>query len=321
MRVGTRLLLAVTPAVVGVAAVAGLAYWGSYARQAPEMVIVAAVVAAAGSLVLAWRNTRYVARRVERIALRTQNAGRGAHDELDAIEHSVAGLTDAVREASAGGAEREAAATRRAAEVSARLDETIAALAEGVQAVQLPLHILLDSPFGTLNENQEEMLEAARGAAEALDVRLRQAKKLADLERGAVPVLRKPVGLSELLRPALAIAEARAAKRGVTLKSEISSTAPRAIVDPVHVQEAVTILLGEAVERAEAGAEVSATAEEGEDGTVRIRVSGGPAAGAQSIADRLADALLRAQGGSLAPDGSGKVIRLPAEQVRRALGN
>lgn len=317
MRVGTRLLLAVAPAVVGIGAVAALAYWGQYARQAPEIVIVVAVVASVASLALAWQNTRYVARRVERIAARTAEAKRAGRDELDEIERSVHGLEDAVREAHAGSASREAASARRAAEAGARLDDVVGGMADGVQAVQLPLHILLDSPFGSLNENQEEMLEAARGAAEALDVRLRQARKLIDLERGAIAVHAKPVGLSELLRPALAIAEARAAKRGVTLVAVVSPAAPRTIVDPVHAQDAVTIVLGEAVERTPEGGELRAGTEEGENGTVRLRVIGAVPDERPSIAWRLADALIRAQGGTLRADQAGTIIELPAEQVKR----
>ena len=317
MRVGTRLLLAVTPAVVGLAAVAALAYWGQYQRQAPEIVVAVAALGAVASLALAWRNTRYVARRVERIAQRTADDGRRGHDELDAIEHSVAGLADAVRAERVGGAEREAAAAREARESAARLDETIASLTEGVQAVQLPLHILLDSPFGSLNENQEEMLEAARGAAEALEVRLRQARKLVELERGAVPVMAKPVGLGELMRPALAIAEARAAKRGLTLRAQLAPGAPRVVVDPAQAQEAITIVLGEAVERAEAGAELQVEAGEGEPGVVQVTVAPLAAAGERSLPLRLAEALIRAQGGSMTAGGAGVGIALPAEQVRR----
>jgi len=316
VRVGTRLLLAVTPAIVGIAAVAALAYWGQYERRAPVEVVVVAVLASVASLVLAWRSTRYVATRVERIASRVEEA-RGERDELDAIERSVDGLAIAQREIRAGGAEREAAA-QRAADLGARLDETIAALAEGVQAVQLPLHILLDSPFGTLNENQEEMLEAARGAAEALDVRLRQTRKLLDVERGALPGIRKPVGLGELLRPALAIAEAHAAKRGVALRTEVSPAARRANVDPMQTQEAVTILLREAIDRAEAGAELVAAAEDGDDGRVRLTLRGGPSLAQPTLGLRLAEALIRAQGGMLRMGENATVAELPAEQMRSA---
>ena len=63
------------------------AYWGKYSRTAPEVVVVVAGIATIVSLIVAWRNTRYVARRVEAIfvgwvpALRRGPAGlEGQHD-------------------------------------------------------------------------------------------------------------------------------------------------------------------------------------------------------------------------------------------------
>jgi signal transduction histidine kinase len=214
-----------------------------------------------------------------------------------------------------GDGEREAA-MQRAADLAARLDEMINALSDGVQAVQLPLHILLDSPFGALNENQEEMLEAARAAAEQLEVRLRQSRKLIDVDRGAVPVHVRPIGLAELLRPALAIAEARAAKRGVTLRSSVSPLAPRALVDPMHAQEAVTLALGEALDRAESGSTLHLEAGEEGEGPIRIRIIGGPELPA-TLPLRLAGALLHAQGGTLVNDRAALSIELPSERTER----
>ncbi len=86
VRVGQRLMLAVLPAVIGVFSVAALAYWGQYAHQAPEMVIVVAAVAAVISLVLAWRNTRYVAHRVAQLATR-------AREEPDRPARRIGGRT------------------------------------------------------------------------------------------------------------------------------------------------------------------------------------------------------------------------------------
>jgi len=317
MRVGTRLLLAVVPAVIGIAAVAGLAYWGQYAHEAPAVVVVIAAIGAVASLLLAWQNTRYVARRVERIAAKSASSGRGGGDELERIERSVGGLEEAVDAERARGAEREAAAARRAAAYQAHLSEILASTGDAVQAVQLPLHILLDSPFGALNENQEEMLEAARAAAEQLDVRLRQARKLLDVERGAVAVRVRPIGLPELMRPALAIAEARAAKRGVTFESAVSPVAPRALVDPMHAQEAVTLALGEAIERAAPGSTLRADAEASGDHAVSIRVRGAGAISG-SIPLELAEALLRAQHGTLRREDDGLTIELPAEGSGRS---
>jgi signal transduction histidine kinase len=181
--------------------------------------------------------------------------------------------------------------------------------------VQLPLHILLDSPFGELNENQEEMLQSAREAAESADVRLRQVKKLLELERGAVKMQARGVGLAEFLRPALAIVEAYARKRAITLRSAVSPSAPRVLVDPVHAQEAVTLAIGEAVERATAGAELDVEAGESEHGTVVIRVTGATL-DRTSLPVRLAERLISELGGSLANGAKELTILLPAERPR-----
>jgi MFS superfamily sulfate permease-like transporter len=108
MRVGPRLFLSLVPAILGVFTVAGLAYWGRYDRQAPEVLVITAVVASVASLVMTWMNTRYVAKRVQRLAEGTPRdsgpsfrlrdvadavTGRaistGTRDELDRIEQTV----------------------------------------------------------------------------------------------------------------------------------------------------------------------------------------------------------------------------------------
>ncbi len=320
MRVGQRLMLAVVPAVVGVFAVAALAYWGQYAHQAPEMVIVVAAAAAFVSLVLAWRNTRYVAHRVSQLAARAREEpgaeSGGSRDELDEIERTVHGLSDEVRAVESARAAREAAADRRTEEMAALLNDLTARLADGMRDVQLPLHILLESPFGELNENQEEMLQSARDAAEAAEVQLRQVRKFVELERGQVEIQVKPAGLAELLRPVLAIAEARAAKRNVALQSSVSPEAPRVLVDPMHAQEAVTLALSDAVDRVAAGGEVSVEAAESAPGTVTIRVTGIAADAPPSLPLRLAERLIRAQGGSLQSVRGELRIELKAEGLR-----
>ena len=138
MTIAQRLLLAVLPAIVGLLTVAGLAYWGNMYRAAPEWVVVAAAVAALGSLFLAWRNTRYVARRIERLAGRgTRRLGpnqsplavvrdaahpgvSAAPDEIDSIEDEVDRLSSAMSLAEAGSREREAAAAQRIQEYASR---------------------------------------------------------------------------------------------------------------------------------------------------------------------------------------------------------
>src|SRR6202035_4929457 len=74
--------------------------WGEYGRQAPHVLVIVAVVASVASLAVAWRNTRYVATRITRLAA---SARAPRVDELDAVEDEVARLQLAVQ---AGEAER-----------------------------------------------------------------------------------------------------------------------------------------------------------------------------------------------------------------------
>jgi signal transduction histidine kinase len=190
MRVGQRLFLAVIPAVLGVLTVAALVYWGEYGRQAPIAIVVTAAVASLISLAVAWYNTRYVAQRIERLAaeakavrrsmaeagveaMRAAGLGDARPDELESIERLIERLSGAAVSAERSAREREAAAEARARQHDALLRDMVSELARSVDEIRLPLHILLENRFGDLNENQEEMLGAARAAAEATDERLR----------------------------------------------------------------------------------------------------------------------------------------------------
>ncbi len=185
MKVGTRLYLAVIPAVLGVLVVAALAYWGEYGRQAPEAVVIVAVIASVGSLIIAWNNTRYVAMRVEQLAQRRNHrldAALGASlpvaDELDVIEKSVAGLQQQLDAARAEGDARERLAAKHSADMVAQIDEAMDRVQSRLLEAQLPVHILLESPFGSLNENQEEMLSAAQQSLADAAIQLRHAREL-----------------------------------------------------------------------------------------------------------------------------------------------
>jgi signal transduction histidine kinase len=347
MKVGQRLFLAVIPAVFGLFLVAALAYWGRYARSAPALLIILAAVAAVVSLVVSWRNTRYVVHRVQRLAGHTvsiegqvtaaASAARrdalrdlgiqepGAHhgstandaDELDDIEARVAGLSTAVERAREEALRQEKEAVDRAQEIEELLQGVTERFAARTQEVQLPLHILLSSPFGDLNENQEEMLGAAMSAVDAIDTELRELQKLVQLNRGELSIVTQPMNLSELLRPTLAIAAARAEVAHVQLRPFVSDTAPRAIVDAVHAQEAMTSILTDAIAHTAEGGDVDVNAGEDDHGRIRISITRRPMiAGAATTVPlelRLARRLLEAQGCSVTNDAAVTVVEMPSE--------
>jgi len=173
MRIAYRLYAAIVPAVLGVLLVAGLSYWGQYGRSTPVSVLLVAGIAALVSLIIVWRNTRYVAQRIE--ALATPEASPGvtlpAVDEIDAIHHRLESL--GVEAANA--AEN---ARKRASEFEALVAEVAYGSRKRVEEARMPVHILLTAQFGELNENQEEMLGAADSALTALDDELERLRTI-----------------------------------------------------------------------------------------------------------------------------------------------
>jgi signal transduction histidine kinase len=327
MRVGQRLFLAVVPAILGLFTVAALAYWGQRYRSAPVWVVIAAAAAAAASLALAWGNTRYVARKIERLAgpgsrdratrsaltlIREAALPRTglAHDELDSIEEVVDRLSGAVAAAEAGGRQRAAVAGERVQEYAALLAEATSALGRQLDEVRLPIHILLESHFGTLNVNQEEMLAAARAATEAADIELRRLRAIADLDRGALSLRHELVRFGELLgalRPQL---EADGKRTGIRLTLDIPPGLPRVAADRVRLQEAFELLLRHVVRHAIPGTAVTITATK-EGGGIAIAVEGAPA----PLLDpdvALARRIILAHGGSLEHQEGRTLITVPA---------
>lgn len=240
-----------------------------------------------------------------------------AVDELEAQERA---LRDAI-DSRDDWAKRQRAAEASERESLGLLAEAVDSMGRWMKEVQLPLHILLSSPFGELNENQEEILAAARSATDAADVHLRQLAKLVELETGEVSIVPQPMNVAELLRPALAIAEARSANAHVSFRANVPQNGPRVIVDPVHAQEALSALLVEAVERTAAGGEVRVDSTDDERGCVRIVVIHGEAPATISLVHRLARRLVEAQHGELLESPGQTIISLPREGcLARAAG-
>jgi signal transduction histidine kinase len=293
MKVSSRLYLTVTPAVLGVLALAGLAYWGDYARQAPELLIVIALVTAVVSLIVAWLNARFLAQRIERLAGVSASAGerlpstggvkasgastdsggtlrgvvsavapgRAARlpDEIDAIEHALERLSRAVGAAQSDQADGRQSLEERVKD-HARL---LAAVADDANRqlddVRLPLHILLDNRFGELNENQEEMLGSARTAAEAIEADLASLRRIAELDLGEREMRRerlRPADLIEGIRPVIA---ATAEARDATLTTDVAPLLPFIAVDRVQLQEALTTLFKLPIANVESGTALTLT--------------------------------------------------------------
>ncbi len=312
VRVGQRLYLAVLPAVLGILLVAALAYWGQFANEVPEVVLVIAALAAVLSLIFSWRNTRYVAQRIQRLAEGSPRRHR-ATDELETIERVVDTLSSEVSVAREAGAETERAASARVSEYANLLAETSAGVARRLDEVRLPLHILLENHFGELNENQEEMLAAARQATEDAEGELQKLREIAQLDRGALALRRDSIRLKDLLTSLLPTLRARAERERVQLDLNIAPALPRVLGDPARLREALSLLLGHRVEHTPPGETVRIDVEHDRK-RIRLTVNHAPlpALGAEEL---LARRLTEAHGGRIETSGGRTEITLPVHAV------
>ncbi len=332
MRISHRLYLAVAPAILGVLTVAGLAYWGAYHRAAPEWVVVVAAVSAVGSLILAWQNTRYVAQRIERLAGARAQRGlatlsplgvvrnaalpkaSGTPDELDSIEEVVDHLTSAVSIAQADREARERAAAERVQEYAVLIDEGSAAVRRQLDEARVALHILLEHHFGPLNDNQDEMLEAARAGTDAAETELSRLQGIAQLDRGALNVRREPLRIVDLLQSLRPQLEADAARIGVTLTVDTMPGLPRIIGDRVRLQQALELLLRHLVRHATPGTAITLGTElNGGVLQVTMQHAQPPTLDADVA---LARRIIQAHGGQIDLSEEGTTIAFPAVVAR-----
>jgi signal transduction histidine kinase len=312
MKISHRLFLGVIPSLVGLFTVAGLAYWGQYAREAPQLVVWAAGAATILSLAVAWWNTRYVAHRVEHLASRKN--GDEEADELDVIERRVEFLGEAATVAKADAARAAADAGRRTVEYATLLAETATSASKQLAEARLSLHVLQDNHFGELNDNQEEMIAAAREATEAAEVELTHLREIADIDRGALKLRRDLVKPGETIRSLLPLLNAQASKQGVRILSELEPALPRVVGDRGRLQDALGLILKDAVRYALPGTTISIQAAS-EPSTVTIVVHhGSPHSYSGDVA--LADRLIQAQGGSVTHSDDSTTISLERAGVR-----
>ncbi len=294
LRVGQRLFLALLPSLLAVVLVVALSYYGELNREAPLTLVWGAGALAVVSVLVTWRNTRYLASRIERLAgigasaaERPADAG-GAHgtDELDRIEQTVNRLGSALSASEAARARTAQEAEGALREQGVVLAAASAAAIARLDAVRLPLHILLDAHFGELNANQEELLADAREAAEAADAALRRLRTMANADAGLFTPRREWVAVDEVVRGVVPSASAAAARRGARVMLTLEPALPRAVADRVRLAQALALLLGAAVERAGAGDEVRLAATRANDG-VLITCTPAPGGGDAALARRL----------------------------------
>jgi len=335
VRIAQRLFLAVIPAVLGVLTVAALVYWGKYGRQAPLSVMVTAAVASVASLGVAWYNTRYVAQRIERLAaeaktvrksvaeagveaMRAAGLGEARPDELESIERLLERLAGAAIAAERSARQREEGADARARRHDALLRELAGDMARSLDEIRLPLHILLENKFGDLNENQEEMLGAARAAAEATDERVRAVTTTIAATDGTLVLRRDRIRGGELIEGLLAPLRTQAQARDGRIETEVASPLPSLTGDRAYLQEALRSLFGTAMAAANCAKPMRLHADATADHLgMRFEYAGPPVEGLPRV---FGESLIAAHRGSVEVRDGALVVMLPLGQDGGSLG-
>lgn len=330
--VAWRLGAGVLPSVLAVGLVVGLFYYGQPGRAAPSATLLIATVLTVSSIVIAWWNAKYFAERLARIARVTEKASgvTGPSDELDRIEQAVGNLGSALTAAEAERARTNAIAAARLREQATMLAGAVSDSLSQLDQVRLPLQILLESPFGELNDNQEELLRDARAAADAIDAALRRLGRVADIDRDAVQVQRELVQVNDVVRSVLPLARATAERRGARTETLLEPGLPRVVADRARLAEALSLLVSEASRASGADKPLTIGTARDKGGTI-IRISPTtdaiktrsaglatpaphpettappvPEAGPLILASRLIDA----QGGEMSVEGDCLVVRI-----------
>ncbi len=181
-----------------------------------------------------------------------------------------------------------------------------------LDGVRLPLQILLESPFGELNENQEELLRDARAASDAIDVGLRRLAQVADVDRDALPVQHELVQVNDVVRSVLPLARAAAERRGARTEAALEPGLPRVLGDRTRLAQALTLFVTDAAEATSPESPLMiTTVRDGSHALIRIsppRQHPSAADGATALI--LASRLIDAQGGSATVDASEILLRV-----------
>jgi signal transduction histidine kinase len=324
--VAWRLAAGVLPSVLAVGLVVGLFYYGESGRAAPRMILAVSTALTLVSVAVAWANANYFAERLARLARATEQASgaAGPTDEFDRIEAAVGSLGSALTASEAERARVNVIATVRLNEQATMLAGVVSDTISQLDQVRLPLQILLESPFGELNENQEELLRDARAAADAIDSALRRLGQVADIDRDALPVQHEPVQVNDVVRSVLPLARAAAERRGARMETTLEPGLPRAIADRTRLAEALALFVTDAAN--ESGPDkplVIATERNGSRAVIRISPVSVRASAQAGIAEAeraesqpeaaplvLAARLIAVQGGDVSADAGTLMLRV-----------
>lgn len=308
-----RLAVGVSPSILTVGLVVGLFYYGEIGREAPRVLLAISAALAIVALAIAWANARYFANRIGRLARATDPSSVKSErtDEFDRIERAVGDMGSALSAAEAERIRNNAIAAERLRDQATMLAGVVGDSLAQLDEVRLPLHILLESRFGDLNENQEELLRDARGAADAIDVALRRLGQLAEADRGALPVQQELVQINDVVRSVLPLARASAERQGARIEVSLEPGLPRVIADRARLAEALALLASDAAAVSSAQTPLGiSTVRDGSRAIIRILPAGKPALGDKAPSFIVASRLIAAQGGEIVVEGGALTVRI-----------
>lgn len=141
-------------------------------------------------------------------------------------------------------------------EYSRLLADAAESALRALNEVRLPLHILTEHHFGELNENQEEMLVAARSAADVIGGEFEALQTLAQLDGGILHMRADRVQPPNLVRAILPSLLQSAEKRGISLHYDIDGFVSPIVADASRLQTALLTLLGAQVGAAPRDAQI-----------------------------------------------------------------
>jgi hypothetical protein len=263
-------------------------------------------------LLLTWQNTRYLVKRLRRLGRVDDPTGEDDAstplDDLDRIEREVIRLKEALNRVSAEAAADRVKSETRLHQQATLLAATIRGASAQLDEVRLPLHILLDARFGVLNENQEELLAAARAGSDGLEAAMRRLATVADADRDALVMRPEPVAINDVVRAVLPMVRASAERRSVRLSADLEPGAPRAWADRAALAEAVALLATRVIETIEPGVAIQlSTRHTASHGRIRLE----PVADREASIDIVASRVLQAQGITVEIQDGGVEIAIP----------
>src|ERR1019366_2074226 len=193
------------------------------------------------------------------------------------------------------------------------LSQAASTMSKGLDEIRLPLHILLENRFGDLNENQEEMLETARTAAEHANDDVRRLAEFGELDRGALTLRSDRIHIADVMQSLRPTVDSEGAKVGVRVEVEVAPALPPGSGDRGRLQEALALVLADSVRRTPPGKGGRIGIEAKMGGPPIVVEHGAPPA--VGVASAVAQGLLEAHGAAVERSAGRISITLPIARV------